>query len=550
MVISKIKDQFRIEFEFTSSWHSIVEYVKEIPGRQFDSPSKCWFIPISQQRHIENLVKRFGFTCLPERKCESVGDIPPLPELTVSIPLAREPYSYQKSGIAYCLEKKRCIVGDKPGLGKTGQAIGAIIGAKSFPCLIICPATLKINWEREIDIWSGGQRKALILDDRNKNKWHLCLEAKIADFIIVNYESLAKYFVESIPSKKRLIKLNTIVLNQNSKLFKSVIIDESHRIKNGGSLQSKLSMLLSQNREFRLMLTGTPVVNNPADIIPQLMAMGRLGEFGGYKDFISRYCEGGRGACNLKELNYKLSLSCFYQREKADVLKDLPAKTRQTIICDIATRKEYTDAERNLISYLRQYKNATDGQVRRAMKGEVIVTINVLRQIAARGKVKAVKEFLDDMMEQGEKVILFMNLIELGDKFKELYPTAVVIRGGISMEGKQIAIDRFQKDPDCKLAICNIKAAGVGITLTSASNVAFVEFPWTYADCEQCEDRAHRIGQKDNVTCFYFLGRKTIDERMYQIIQAKKGIAAQVTGSTEEVEESMVDMLANLFDKD
>ena len=98
------------------------------------------------------------------------------------------------------------------------------------------------------------------------------------------------------------------------------------------------------------------------------------------------------------------------------------------------------------------------------------------------------------------------------------------------------------------IIICSIKAAGVGLTLTASSNVAFVEFPWTYADCCQCEDRAHRIGQKDSVTCYYFLGRRTIDEKVYRIIQEKKNIANAVTGSTEDIEENIVDMVARIFD--
>ncbi len=114
-------------------------------------------------------------------------------------------------------------------------------------------------------------------------------------------------------------------------------------------------------------------------------------------------------------------------------------------------------------------------------------------------------------------------------------------------EQKQQAIDRFQRNPDTNIIICSIRAAGVGLTLTAASNVAFVEFPWTYADCCQCEDRCHRIGQKDSVTAYYFLGKNTIDEKVYNIIQLKKGIANAITGSLDDVPENIVDMVADLF---
>jgi len=137
----------------------------------------------------------------------------------------------------------------------------------------------------------------------------------------------------------------------------------------------------------------------------------------------------------------------------------------------------------------------------------------------------------------------------VGNELRKHFPKAVAVTGLDSKEQRQSAVDRFQSDPTCTLIICSIKAAGVGLTLTASSNVAFVEFPWTFADCEQCEDRAHRIGQLDSVTAYYFLGRNTIDEKIYKIIQTKKDMASTITGSTEQVEESTVDLIANLFEK-
>ena len=112
---------------------------------------------------------------------------------------------------------------------------------------------------------------------------------------------------------------------------------------------------------------------------------------------------------------------------------------------------------------------------------------------------------------------------------------------------KQHAVDSFQNDPDCKLIILNYKSGGTGLTLTAASRVGFIEFPWTYSDCEQAEDRAHRNGQKNAVNCYYFLGDKTIDRYMYNVIQTKKGIANEVTGTTTQIEEDVVNITMNLF---
>ena len=306
-------------------------------------------------------------------------------------------------------------------------------------------------------------------------------------------------------------------------------------------------MGIASGKEYVILLSGTPVINKPKDLVSQLHIMGRLPDFGGYNGFVTRYCGGANGASNLRELNYRLNKVCFFQREKHDVLKDLPAKVRQTVICEINNRKEYIDAEADLIKYLKEYKQASDEKIQKSMRGEVMVRINVLRQISARGKVAEVVEFVNDMLEQEEKVILFVNLHEVGNELRKHFPKAVAVTGLDSREQRQAAVDRFQSDPTCTLIICSIKAAGVGLTLTASSNVAFVEFPWTFADCEQCEDRAHRIGQLDSVTAYYFLGRNTIDEKIYKIIQTKKDMAATITGSTEQVEESTIDLIANLF---
>lgn len=548
MLLTKVNDN-TIKIEFRYMPH-LVEAVKEIPGRRFDGERKCWIAPVTSLKEVEAFARRYGFRWAnaPQRQ-EVVGEIPPMPDLQKEIDLALTPFPYQKQGIAYALLHKRCIVGDQPGLGKTGQAIATIVGAEAFPCLIICPATLKENWRREVEMWTGGKHRATILSDGNKRTFHQFFKAGLADFCITNYESLKKFFVDSInvPEGKRLIlphiKFKQDVVNS----FRSVIIDESHRCKNGAAQQTKFCMGICRGKEYALLLTGTPIVNRPKDLIPQLHIMDMLPRFGGYKTFVDRYCGGPKQASNLRELNYKLRTTCFYQREKKDVLKDLPDKMRQTVLCDISNRKEYNQAETDLIQYLRKYRDADDEKIARAMRGQAMVMINILRQISARGKIDSVKEFINDLLESGEKVILFVSLHEIVLVLKKFYPKAVTVTGLDSKDARQAAVDSFQRNPDTKLIICSIKAAGVGLTLTASSRVAFVEFPWTYADCCQCEDRAHRIGQKDSVTCYYFLGQNTIDEKVYQIIQTKKDIANKATGITEEIDESVFDMVANLF---
>jgi SWI/SNF-related matrix-associated actin-dependent regulator 1 of chromatin subfamily A len=468
------------------------------------------------------------------------------------------PYPYQLEGVRYALDNKRCIFGDQPGLGKTLQAICAVVKAhkeakqygETFPTLVICPASLKINWQREFKKFANID--AIILDDKNRSVWHRYFEMKrpdgeaLSSVFIVNYESLKKFFVTKIKDHARFT-LRSVQFDERVKMFKSVIIDESHKCKSTKTQQAKYVEGICKGKQWIFELTGTPVVNNNTDLVQQLKILGRLDDFGGYNQFIGRYCDGPKQSSNLRELNYRLWCCCFFRREKQKVLTQLPEKTRQYITCDITNRKEYDDAEKDVLQYLRTYKKASDDKIARAMRGQIMVKMGILKAIAARGKIKAVSDFIHDIIDGGEKLILFAYLKEVVEALKKEFPDAVTVTGADNIAQKQTAVDRFQNDPECKLIILNYRSGGTGLTLTSASRVGFIEFPWTYSDCEQAEDRAHRNGQKNNVNCYYFLGDKTIDKYMYSVIQSKKDIANEVTGTTTQIEEDIVNITMNLF---
>lgn len=550
MLIQEDEKNYFVQFRY----HPImVDVVKRIPGRKFDGKLNMWVIPKSyfppgkytQKAYVdifaswavnhgyENSVQKGTQASRPDVHYT----LPPMPDLLSPHGLKVEPFPYQKQGIAYALQKKRCFFGDQPGLGKTLQAIGTAFIAKSWPVLVICPASLKINWQREWKKFTG--KDAIILDDRNKNNWYRYFEMGCCDVFITNYESLKKFFVEDFAGGVT----RSIRLKPEADLFKCIIIDESHRCKSSKTQQSKICYKLCQGKEYRFLLTGTPSINGPKDLIQQLNIMGRLDDFGGYKSFETNFMQGPREASNLEMLNWRLCNTCFFRREKAKVLDQLPDKMRQVVNMDITNRKEYQDAERDLIGYLASYENADDEKQRKAERGKVMVQMQKLRQIAARGKIPAVIEFIQDIMDSGEKLIVFAFLKEVVQEIKNVFPSAVTIVGDNTSQERQEAVDRFQNDPKCNLIICNYKSAGVGLTLTASSRVAFIEFPWTFADCEQAEDRAHRIGQKDSVNCYYFLGRGTIDEDVWELIQTKKDIANDVTGTDDQVPEKTVDAM-------
>jgi len=463
-----------------------------------------------------------------------------------------EPYEYQREGICFGLEHKRIIIGDEPGLGKTLQSIGIVDTADAYPCLVICPSSLKINWQREFQKFTD--KSALVLDNNVRTTWGYLLSMGMHQVAIVNYESLRKYFVWDIKSDGKQFRLKDVVFCPQIRMFKSIIIDESHRVKDPSAQQTIFTKGLSVGKEWCILLSGTPVVNRPEDLIAQLSIMDRIGEFGGRAKFIADYCTDPKDkeaepAVPLSELSKQLYDTCMIRREKSKVLPQLPDKTRVDLFVEISNDKEYNLAAADLAAYLQEYTECTDWEIRRKMRMEALVRFMTLRSLATKGKIAQSVDFIRTFLDSGKKLIVFCSLHEIVDQLQKEFPRAVTVTGRDSAINKQASVDAFQNNPDVNLIICSIKAAGVGLTLTASSTVAFIELPWTFCDCAQCEDRAHRIGQKDNVTCYYLLAKGTIDGVIYRLIQDKKNVANQIMNSDDNIptDEVYFDELVNLF---
>lgn len=542
-------DCYKVAFQYHPM---LVKCIKRIPSAKYRADGRFWEVAKGDVVYLQKMGEwakgyRFVTNVLWLEDTESIQTYEPLPVPTLSIPhnLRIEPYDYQKEGIAYAIDKKRCILGDEQGLGKTIEAIGLLTATKAFPALVICPASLKINWQRELRKFGG--LTGIILDDKNRSTWHLYVQNKkldgspMAEVFIVNYESLRKFFVQRIRRDGRFT-LKSVDFDERINLFRTVIIDESHKCKTSSTQQSKFVQGIAMGKEYILELTGTPVVNNNMDLVQQLTIMNRLGDFGGYTKFMARYCAGEHKSSHLKELNYLLRKYCFVRRLKKDVLTQLPDKTRSYLVTDIDNMKEYKEAERDIIKYLVKYQDADDEKIQRTIRGAIMVKMSMLKQISARGKVKGAIDIIHNTIDgaDGQKLIVFCFLREVVQALKQEFKGAVTVTGDDSQQAKQYAVDRFQNDDKTKLIILNYKSGGVGLTLTAASNVLFVEFPYTYADCCQAEDRAHRNGQKNAVNCVYLLGRDTIDEYFYNLIQTKKGISDGVTGTDDDTVQEKV----------
>lgn len=455
-----------------------------------------------------------------------------------------DPYEYQKEGILFGLDRRRLLIGDEPGLGKTLQSIGIVDTASAYPCLVICPSSLKINWQREFEKFTD--KKALVLDNATRTSWPYLLGMGMFHVAVVNYESLRKYFVWDIHARKgQPFTLKDIVFNRDINVFRSVIMDESHRLKDPTAQQTMFTRGIVEGKEWRILLSGTPVVNHAQDLVSQLAIMGRLlSDFGGRGKFLAQYGEND----NLSELSDKLYDTCMIRREKAKVLTELPDKQRTDLYVEISNRDEYNLAAADLAAYLREYTECTDRDIRRKMRMEALVKFMTLRSLASKGKVQQATDFIKNFLANGKPLIVFCSLKEIVKALQKQFPDAVRVTGDDNTAEKQAAVDAFQSG-ETRLIICSIKAAGVGLTLTASSNVAFVEFPWTYADCCQCEDRAHRIGQKNNVNCYYLIGRNTIDPVLYDIIHKKRSIANRIMACDDDIptDEMYFDELVNSF---
>ena len=520
-----------------------VTAVQGIPGRRWDGARKVNTFPVNGATApmLAALCKRFNYTVegdgLPdvevivaasEANAESSravdADIP-----EASLNLGGELMPFQRAGVSYAATNGSVLIGDEMGLGKTVQALATLALRDAFPALVVVPAVVKLNWERETEKWLPG-RSVQILSGRTASP-------TTADIVIVNYDILS-FWKASLAERG----------------FKALIADESHYAKNAKAARTKALKALAKGIDLKILLTGTAVLNRPVELISQLDILGRLEEFGGFWGFARRYCGAFRnsygwdfsGSSNLPELHEKLRSSCYVRRTKEQVLTELPAKRRVSVPLELTDRAKYERVEKNLREWFQDQvgrdaefqslladldpndaATAEAAEVgkreRRARQAEVLTRINALRQEATRQKLDAAIAWVEDFLESGKKLVLFGHHREFVGALAVAFG-ADSITGDTPMEKRQAAVDRFQSDPESRLLVLNIAAGGVGITLTAASDVAFIELPWRPGDLDQAEDRCHRIGQEDSVTAWYLLGADTIDEMMAELIDEKRGV--------------------------
>jgi SNF2 family DNA or RNA helicase len=279
---------------------------------------------------------------------------------------------------------------------------------------------------------------------------------------------------------------------------------------------------------LRLALTGTPVLNHAEDLISQLRVLGRLEDFGSGARFKAQF----RGPLTEERLHWHLRRSCFVRRRKSEVLPQLPEKRQVVVPVALDNTREYRLAEDDVIAWLREQPldlSELNARIAATLRAERLAQLGTLQRLAARGKLHAALAWIHDFLASGEPLVVFARHVEVQDAVMERFPHAAHLLGRDALPAREATVRGFQEDGGPQLIVCATRVAAQGITLTRASNVAFLELEWTPAMHDQAEDRCHRIGQRDAVTAWYLLAAGTIDETMSRLIARKRGLVSAVT---------------------
>jgi len=445
----------------------------------------------------------------------------------------RPPMEHQKVAIEKLLANNKFILADDMGLGKTTAAVIASIESGAKKVLIVCPASLKINWDREIKNYTD--RRVLIVEGR---KW-----GSTFDYYIINYDILKNYHTTEKSEDSDDYKL---LVNEK---FDLAIVDEAHYVSNTTANRTRLLNDVLETIPRVWLLTGTPMTSRPINYFNLLKIVDSPLTLN-WQSYVRRYCKGYQfsvgnrkvwntsGASNLDELRERTK-SYVLRRMKTDIL-DLPEKIVTPVFVELSSKMYDEELE----EFTRISNDKKDNET-------ISVTLNRLmkiRQLIAYEKIPYTCELIDKCLDQGKKVIVFTNFTMSLDMIHEKYKkNSVILNGSMSKEKKQEAVDRFQNEDKVKVFISNIVAGGVGITLTAAEVVIMNDLSFVPAHHSQAEDRAYRYGQKNSVLVYYPVFENTVEKIIYNILQKKKGIIDQVMGDGEYSESFSKDLIKSLL---
>ena len=439
--------------------------------------------------------------------------------------------SHQVEAVEKLVKTKRFILADDMGLGKTTSTIVAALETEAKRVLIICPASLKINWQREIENYTD--RPTYICGSKRYED---------ADFVIVNYDILKNFHDPKDQDKSRILKSN----------FDLVIIDEAHYIQNKNAQRTKLINDFVKGIDRLWLLTGTPMTSRPMNYF-NLLELIESPVAANWMAYVVRYCNGYQfkvgnrkvwnvmGASNLEELRDRTTRQVL-RRLKTDVL-DLPDK----IITPVYLRLKSKEYEELMGEYFEWYEKNPDESTSLTVQ---FTKLTKVRKVIAQEKINSTIELVENILEQDKKVIVFTNFTDSLNKIYEHFgKQAVYLDGSCSPAKRQNAVDEFQNNEKIKVFVGNLKAAGVGITLTAAEAVIMNDLSFVPSDHAQAEDRSYRYGQKSNVSVYYPIFENTIEGTIYDILNKKKNIFETVMGDNVGRAEIVQEIMNQIFGK-
>jgi SWI/SNF-related matrix-associated actin-dependent regulator 1 of chromatin subfamily A len=445
----------------------------------------------------------------------------------------RPPLEHQKVAIEKLLANDRFILADEMGLMKSSTSIISALESGAKKILIVCPASLKINWQKEIKIYTD--RKILIVEGR---KW-----GSTFDFYIINYDILKNYHTTEKSEDSDDYKL---IINEG---FDIAIIDEAHFLSNATSNRSKLLNDILEKIPKVWLLTGTPMTNRPINYF-NLLKIVHSPVASNWQHYVKRYCKGFRfkssgrtiwntsGHSNLDELR-EMTKNIVLRRMKSDIL-DLPEKIVTPIFLELKSTY-YNEELEEFMRITEENKHRTtlniNTQEEEPDRENLIAVLGRLmkvRQVLAFEKIPYTCELIDKALDQDKKVLVFTNFTMTLDMLHEKYKkNSVVLDGRMTANQKEASKEKFQNDPKIKVFFLNIIAGGVGHNLTAAEVVIMNDLSFVPAHHAQSEDRAHRPNQENNVTIYYPIFENTIEQIIYNILQSKKNVIDQVMGDGE-----------------
>lgn len=448
--------------------------------------------------------------------------------LIENLPLLKKPRSYQMDYLYYAVNHGNHINGSSVG---TGKSLCSVLYAEMldlFPCMVVCPASVKSGWLREWKETNPNRRVSIISTSSPPEDFE-------ADVIVINYDILGKRVTKENGKTSLEIRLD----GMKKKSFSLVIADEIHFLKNRKSIRSKSFKKLIHKVPSVIGLTGTLIMNRPAELLNILMLIERIKEIAPddqyHHYFFERYCNMKEtnfgmdisGASNIKELNRLLKECCYFQVSKRDALKELPPISENVVECEITNKRAYKKAKDDLLQFIED-KFKDEEKVEKAARAEFLVKLSTLKQLSLEGKEKFIKKWVEEWLKanEEEKLLVFASQSAILTKIAEEFKEGLLITGSTTTKKRDEILQKFTLEKNKRVLFANIGCLGTGVDGLQkvCSNMAILELPPRPSDLVQVIGRLERSGQENPVTIQYLLSPETIDQDLWEMLKGKKDV--------------------------